>query len=117
MPAAVLRAEAQAKNFQRNWHVGHGRVRQPGVVPPAAMGLGLGSLVDESAPPSLGGLSYVEFLAGGLVAATAVQFAGTEGTFPVMHGTTWGAPTTPCWPPRSRRSTSPSVTSCGSASG
>jgi lipooligosaccharide transport system permease protein len=90
MPAAVRVAEAQARTYRRNWQASI----TVAFVSPAlfllAMGLGLGSLVDQSNPDSLGGLSYIEFLAGGLVAATAVQLAGTEGTFPVMHGTTWG---------------------------
>jgi lipooligosaccharide transport system permease protein len=55
----------------------------------AAMGLGLGSYVSNSAVPSLGGVSYLAFLAPGLLAATAMQSASFEATFPIMGGLVW----------------------------
>jgi lipooligosaccharide transport system permease protein len=57
----------------------------------AAMGIGLGTYVDRSgtATQALGGLSYVQFLAPGLLAATAMQAAAFESTFPIMAGLTW----------------------------
>lgn len=55
----------------------------------AAMGLGLGSYVDEDASSALGGVSYLAFLAPGLLAATAMQSAAFEATFPVMNGLLW----------------------------
>jgi lipooligosaccharide transport system permease protein len=57
----------------------------------AAMGIGLGTYVDQSgsATQALGGLSYVQFLAPGLLAATAMQSAAFEATFPIMAGLTW----------------------------
>jgi lipooligosaccharide transport system permease protein len=57
----------------------------------AAMGIGLGTYVDQSgnATEALGGLSYVQFLAPGLLAATAMQSAAFEATFPIMAGLTW----------------------------
>ena len=57
----------------------------------AAMGIGLGTYVDrsESSTSLLGGLSYVQFLAPGLLAATAMQAAAFESTFPIMGGLTW----------------------------
>jgi lipooligosaccharide transport system permease protein len=54
-----------------------------------AMGLGLGSYVSNSAVPSLGGVSYLVFLAPGLLAATAMQTASFEATFPIMAGLAW----------------------------
>ena len=54
-----------------------------------AMGLGLGSYVSSSAVPSLGGVSYLAFLAPGLLAATAMQSASFEATFPIMGGLVW----------------------------
>src|SRR3954465_4456922 len=47
-----------------------------------AIGAGLGRLVDSS---SLGGLTYLEFFAPGLIAAAAMQNAYIEGAFAV-HG-------------------------------
>ena len=55
----------------------------------AAMGLGLGSYVSNSAVPSLGGVSYLVFLAPGLLAATAMQSASFEATYPIMGGLVW----------------------------
>lgn len=55
----------------------------------AALGLGLGSYVETSAVPALGGLSYLEFLAPGLLAATVMQTASFESTFPIMGGLVW----------------------------
>lgn len=54
-----------------------------------AMGLGLGSYVSSSAVPSLGGVSYLVFLAPGLLAATAMQSASFEATYPIMGGLVW----------------------------
>ncbi|HEX2756661.1 MAG TPA: ABC transporter permease [Candidatus Limnocylindrales bacterium] len=56
-----------------------------------AMGVGLGTYVDRSgtATTALGGLSYLQFLAPGLLAATTMQAAAFEATFPIMGGLTW----------------------------
>jgi lipooligosaccharide transport system permease protein len=56
-----------------------------------AMGVGLGTYVDQSgtANQALGGLSYLQFLAPGLLAATAMQAAAFESTFPIMGGLAW----------------------------
>ncbi len=52
-----------------------------------AMGLGLGSYVSNSA--TLGGVPYIVFLAPGLLAATAMQVASFEATYPIMGGLVW----------------------------
>jgi lipooligosaccharide transport system permease protein len=55
-----------------------------------AMGVGLGSFVDTtSAHRSLEGLSYLAFIAPGLLATTAMQTAMFESTYPVMSGFKW----------------------------
>jgi lipooligosaccharide transport system permease protein len=56
-----------------------------------AMGVGLGTYVDRSgtAAQALGGLTYLQFLAPGLLAATAMQAAAFESTFPIMGGLAW----------------------------
>jgi len=53
-----------------------------------AMGVLLGTLVDRS-NPDLGGLSYLEFVAPALLAATAMQTAASVTTFPVRAGLKW----------------------------
>jgi lipooligosaccharide transport system permease protein len=54
-----------------------------------AMGLGLGGYVDRSGGAALGGLSYLEFLAPGLLAATVMQSAAFEAMFPIIGGLNW----------------------------
>jgi lipooligosaccharide transport system permease protein len=55
-----------------------------------AMGVGLGSFVDNSNGGStLGGVSYLAFIAPGLLATTAMQTAIGESTYPVMAGFKW----------------------------
>jgi lipooligosaccharide transport system permease protein len=55
----------------------------------AAMGLGLGTYVDGSSNPALGELSYVAFLAPGLLASVCMQSAAFEAAFPIMSGLVW----------------------------
>ncbi len=55
----------------------------------AAMGIGLGSFVDGNGTGALGGVSYLQFIAPGLLAATALQIAVGESTYPVMGGIRW----------------------------
>lgn len=52
----------------------------------AAMGVGLGSLVHSG---KVGGVSYLAFVAPGLLAATAMQNAGEESTWPVLDAIKW----------------------------
>jgi lipooligosaccharide transport system permease protein len=54
-----------------------------------AMGIGLGGYVDRSGSAALGGLTYLEFLAPGLLAATVMQSAAFEATFPIIGGLNW----------------------------
>jgi lipooligosaccharide transport system permease protein len=54
----------------------------------AAMGLTLGVLVDRG-PGLPGGLSYLEFLAPGLLAAAAMQIGSFESTYPVLGSIKW----------------------------
>lgn len=55
----------------------------------AAMGLGLGSLVRRSGGGSVEGVSYVRFLAPGLLVATAMQTAARDTTYPIMARLRW----------------------------
>ena len=55
-----------------------------------AMGLGLGGIVDRSAGAgSLAATSYLAFLAPGLLAATGMQTAFGESTYPIIAGFRW----------------------------
>jgi lipooligosaccharide transport system permease protein len=57
----------------------------------AAMGVGLGSLVNKNAHAAhnLGGVSYLAFIAPGLLAAAVMQVAAQESTYPVMGAIKW----------------------------
>jgi lipooligosaccharide transport system permease protein len=54
----------------------------------AAMGLGLGTLVDAHSG-TVSGLSYLDFVAPGLLVASAVQLAASESMWPVLAGVKW----------------------------
>jgi lipooligosaccharide transport system permease protein len=54
----------------------------------AGMGLGLGGLI-RTGTGTVEGLPYIEFLAPGLLAATAMQTAIAESTWPVMAAIKW----------------------------
>jgi lipooligosaccharide transport system permease protein len=53
-----------------------------------AMGVGLGVFVDRSADLT-NGVSYLEFVAPGLMAATAMQIASFEASWPVLSAIKW----------------------------
>jgi lipooligosaccharide transport system permease protein len=77
-------------NYRRTWR----GTALSGVLEPiaflAAMGLGLGAIVDDNGGgQSLGGTSYLMFLAPGLMAATAIQTAMFESTYPVLGAIKW----------------------------
>jgi lipooligosaccharide transport system permease protein len=54
----------------------------------AALGIGLGTLVNKSSAPP-GGVPYAQFVAPGLLAAAAMQIGTTESTWPVLGSFKW----------------------------
>lgn len=87
MDGSALRAyEYWALQYRRTWR----GTAVTSVVTPvlflAAMGVGLGSLVH---PAQLGDVTYLEFVAPGLLAATAMQIGAGEATWPVLAGIKW----------------------------
>ena len=54
----------------------------------AAMGVGLGTIVDKSSNAPAG-VPYLDFIAPGLLAAAAMQTAATESSWPVMGAIKW----------------------------
>jgi lipooligosaccharide transport system permease protein len=85
----VLRVvEREARIFRHLWR---GPVVLSFITPVmflAAMGLGLGGLVDDGTQ-DLGGLDYLVFVAPGLMVANAMQVAAGESLWPVMGGKKW----------------------------
>lgn len=60
----------------------------------AAMGVGLGGLVDHhvaghAAAAGLGGVSYLDFVTPGILAGSVMQIGVHESTWPVMGGVRW----------------------------
>jgi len=94
MTIATIAAPAHV--FRRNWLVYRRLWRRSiafGFLQPVlfltAMGIGLGSLMSPS-EEALGGISYLAFLGPGLLAATAMQTATFESTFPIINKIMWG---------------------------
>src|SRR5260370_25319639 len=76
-------------NYRRTWQ---GTIYYSVVNPVlylGAMGLGLGTLVDKHGTSSLGGVSYLAFLAPGLLAASGVQTAMGESAYTVYGSVKW----------------------------
>jgi lipooligosaccharide transport system permease protein len=90
-PHAVRIAEYHATSFRHLWRATIGTALLTPFFYLAGMGLGLGKLVNENvaATQSLGGVSYVAFLAPGLLAADGMLVGSLESTWPVMAGVKW----------------------------
>ena len=87
--AAIGRVvEREARVYQRLWH---GSVFSTFLLPIlflAAIGRGLGGLVDQRSG-TVAGMSYLHFVTPGLLAASAMQLAASFALWPVMAGTKW----------------------------
>jgi len=89
--ASVRSLQSWAYRYKRTWRGSAvSSILQP-VLFLAAMGLGLGSLVNKAHPghANLGGVTYLDFLAPALLAAAAMQTAAMESTWPVMAAVKW----------------------------
>jgi lipooligosaccharide transport system permease protein len=76
-------------NYRRTWRgTIYSSVANP-LLYLGAMGLGLGTLVDAHGRAGLGGVSYLTFLAPGLLAAAAMQTGVGECTYPVYGSVKW----------------------------
>ncbi|MDH3498577.1 MAG: ABC transporter permease [Acidimicrobiia bacterium] len=87
---SLLYVETRARTYRHVWKASVFSNFLSPVLFLAAMGVGLGSLVDGGARSSgLDGVSYLNFLAPGLLAASAMLTATGEGSFPVVAGIKW----------------------------
>jgi lipooligosaccharide transport system permease protein len=76
-------------NYRRTWRGSiYSSVLSP-VLYLGAMGLALGKLVDQHGTAHLGRVSYLAFLAPGLMAASAMQTAVGESMYPVYSAVKW----------------------------
>jgi lipooligosaccharide transport system permease protein len=92
-PAGWLLAVRQLRfwltNYRRTWRGSiYSSVLNP-LLFLGSIGLGLGSLVDAHGTGRLGGVSYLAFLAPGLLAAAAMETAVGESTYPVYGSLKW----------------------------
>ena len=81
-------AESEVIAYRRTWR---GTVISSFINPVfylAAMGAGLGTLVDDGSGTGLP-IPYITFVASGLIAANAMQNGAGDGSFPVMAGLKW----------------------------
>ena len=88
-PGSVLRVlEREWLVYRRLWRgIAFTMFGEP-VMYLVAMGVGLGSLVDAHSG-SVGGVAYLDFVAPGLMVASAVQLAAVESLWPVLAGVMW----------------------------
>jgi lipooligosaccharide transport system permease protein len=89
VPASLRVVEAGARVYRRTWR---GSVISTFLNPVLfllAMGVGLGTLVDEGSGGADLGIPYLTFLAPGLLAATAMQTGAGDASYPVMAGIKW----------------------------
>jgi lipooligosaccharide transport system permease protein len=90
-PAAIRVWEGHATLYRRIWKSNvFGSFIQPFLYL-LGMGVGVGSLVDSGRGNTdlLGGLTYYEFLAPGLIATTGMMVCAGESLWPVMAGFRW----------------------------
>lgn len=84
----ALAAEREIRVFSKLWVGSAFSTIVAPVLLLVAMGIGLGDLV-EADPERLEGLEYLDFIAPGLLVATAVQAAAGSSLWPVMSGHKW----------------------------
>ena len=89
MKHSVRVLEHQLLVYRRTWRGGLFTTFLAPVLFLLAMGLGLGTFVDQSAAGGMGGVSYLVFLAPGLLASQAMQTAAGEAMYPIMSAITW----------------------------
>ena len=85
---ALRVVEREARVFRRLWRGSAFSTFLTPVLFLAAIGLGLGGLVDEGTG-AVQGLPYLDFVAPGLLVAGAMQGAAADSLWPVMAGTKW----------------------------
>ncbi|HSV64287.1 MAG TPA: ABC transporter permease [Mycobacteriales bacterium] len=89
-PPAVLRSFAYwLYQYKRTWRGSVVSTLLNPLIFLTAMGLGLGTLVNSSAGGQRLGVGYLAFIAPGVLAATAMQTAAGEATYPVMASIKW----------------------------
>jgi lipooligosaccharide transport system permease protein len=87
-PPVIRVVEREMRVFARLWRGAVFSTFLSPVLFLAAMGLGLGGLVKEHTG-KVAGLTYLDFVAPGLLAASAMQIAANEAMWPVLGAVKW----------------------------
>jgi lipooligosaccharide transport system permease protein len=88
MPAWWRAAGYWAYQYKRTWRSSVATSFLIPVLYLAAMGVALGSLIDKHSH-GVGGVTYVAFLAPGLLAGTTMQIGTNDASYPVMGAIKW----------------------------
>ena len=89
LDGALAAYEHQLLLYRRTWRGSiFGNFAQPALFL-LAMGVGLGSYVDQANSSTMGGVSYLQFLAPALLASSVMQTSVFQSTFPVIGGFHW----------------------------
>jgi lipooligosaccharide transport system permease protein len=75
--------------YRRTWRSSAATAFAVPLVFLGAFGLGLGALVDADGPTRLDGVPYLEFVAPGILAASAMQSAFAESTWSILSARKW----------------------------
>ena len=90
MTATLRVIEGHLVHYRRTWKASAAASFLTPVLFLVAMGMGLGSLVDDGGSATdLPGTNYLTFLAPGLLVASAMQLSAGESTHPVLAGFLW----------------------------
>jgi lipooligosaccharide transport system permease protein len=89
VPLALRAYQYNLLTYKRTWRGSLTTTFLYPVLYLAAIGVGLGRLVDHGSTAAVEGLPYIWFLSPGLLAGTAMQIAVNESTYPVMAGIKW----------------------------
>jgi lipooligosaccharide transport system permease protein len=88
-PFAVRQLRFWLTDYRRTWRGSAVSTLLTPLLYLGAMGLGLGTLVNKHGTAHLGGVSYLVFLAPGLLAASAMGTGVGESTYPVYGSVKW----------------------------
>ena len=89
MPLALRVVESQARVYRRQWQGSVVTNFLNPVLYLLALGAGLGTLIDQNLPEGVEGVTYMTFVASGLLAANAMQTGAGEASWPVRAGIKW----------------------------